>query len=132
MRVDHHQPRVRGEAYSQSEDTMICRMNADGVSPDVIAAKIGRTGKAVQGRIYVLRREGAIPGYSPRRRVLEVSDRAVRMDPPIVLRDDDLLIRACTNEGGFPRAEVIDGRTYWLDWLDMGWRHRPPTQRRAA
>jgi len=113
----------RGSNYTPREDTIICQMVADNRLPDAIGKAIGRTGEQVQQRIWRLRKNGTIPGYSPRRRVLEVSQKAVTMDPPIRLRLDDDLVRYTLREGGFPTAVVTSAGTVWVGPDGMAWRH---------
>lgn len=44
------------------------------------------------------------------------------MGVPLKLDNDKKLVDACLAEGGFPRAVVIDGLTFWVDHNNREWR----------
>jgi len=122
MRADYIRTSQRGSQYEPHEDTLICRMVAGQRALQDIAAALERSEKSVQQRIHVLRKAGDIAGYSPRRKVLEV-EQSVSLTPPLELRLDDDLVRTVRRLGGFPRAEVVGGRTFWLTHDNRQWQY---------
>lgn len=124
--------RGRSLNYTPEEDDVIARMVTRGHDASAIGDATGREAKSIISRIYVLRRAGKIPGYERRPRV-EQDRSAERPRPPLVLRDDAELVRACRLEGGFPRAVVVgSGQTVWADRHGFIWRHTPVSLGMAA
>lgn len=125
MRADIIRTATRGPLYEPHEDTLIIRMVAGERTPADIAAAIGRSESSVEGRIYILRRSGAISGYSPRRRTLEV-EKSISLKPPLELRNDDELVARTRWMGGFPTAVVTSVGTIWANGDGLPWRYGRP------
>lgn len=115
--------------YSQQEDDTIVQMMPDFQARD-IAKALGRSIDSVKVRIWRLRSAGAIKRppihISDAARSSKKADAPVTLVPPITLNDDDELVARCIAEGGFPRAFVHDGMTYWINLRHAPWRHTPP------
>lgn len=104
--------------YSPEDDAIIMRGVQEGWSRTRIAAEVGRSIASIDQRIYLLRSEGRLG--PPTRTERQISHQAA-MEQPVCMDGDDDLVAACLGHGGFPRAEVIAGQTYWLDHRDMLW-----------
>lgn len=111
-----------GNQYTEAEDRRIIALVRQGVGSAEIGRMLDRSRGSIVGRIAKLRRDNrlgertVIPtGYLPQR-----ADAAGAI-PAIKLDQDARLVAACLAKGGFPRAEVIQGCTYWLDHRDMLW-----------
>lgn len=115
--------RVRARNFTAQEDTVIMTMVAGHRRISDMANLLDRSEKGIAARIALLRRDGVIPGHSPRRRNLENIERRVNMDPALTLKNDDLLVRAALREGGFPQAVVTAHGTAWAAPDGMPWRY---------
>lgn len=111
--------------YEPHEDTAIIQMVRENRLPNHIAKRLGRSLKSVQRRIDALRRDGAITSYNPIRRELQ-EDVNVTMTPPLALRDDEDLVRACRQLGGFPRAVITPIGTIWATGDNLPWQYGRP------
>jgi len=104
--------------YSAIEDAIIARGVQDGWSRSRISAEVGRSLASIDQRIYLMRSEGRLgPPVKTERQLAHSS----AMELPVSMDGDDELVAACLRHGGFPRAEVIGGQTYWFDYRDMLW-----------
>lgn len=97
-----------------------------------IAEKLGRSRWSVEKRLSDMRRNGELSEDPSRRGTLHGHHINIKPEPPVRLRDDDRVIRDCLAQGGFPRATVINGKTYWLNADNGPWRHTPRDVRRLA
>jgi len=120
----------RRECYTPTEDTRLCQMIAGDRPIPAIASAVGRTVKSVQQRIYILRRDGTIPGYMPRRPAVE-DERAISLNPPLELRLDDELVQATLKQGGFPRIVQTSYGGVLAGPDGMPWRYGQPCEARA-
>lgn len=82
--------------WTDEEDNFL-RLNHKRMSSDKLCAHLGRGWYAVQTRMQVLELISEGPS-----------------SPVKTIGDPQQLITDCLRLGGFPRAEVINGRTYWL------------------
>lgn len=104
--------------YSPREDAIIARGVDEGWSRSRISAEVGRSLASIDQRIYLMRSEGRLgPPVKTERQLAHTS----AMELPVSMHGDDELVAACLRLGGFPRAEVIGGETYWINYRDMLW-----------
>lgn len=115
--------RPRARNFTTQEDTTIAAMVAGNRRIADMADLLDRSERGITARISLLRRDGVIPGFAPKRRNLEGTIKRVTMDPAITLKNDDLLVRASLREGGFPRAVVTAHGTAWAALDSMPWRY---------
>ena len=94
--------------YTKAEDETILKRMSEGWGYLRISRDIDRTWRSVSSRIRILPRRANSP---------ETSDD----EKPIELSRDDQLVAACLAQGGFPRAEVINGKTYWINYRNALW-----------
>lgn len=113
--------RTREPNYSESERATVIRMVQACAPTRKIAEEIGRSETSVSTYIRNLRHAGRLPPFAAQRRSI-ATDKGFAFTPAITLNDDDKLVARCLRQGGFPRAEVIDGRCYWLNADDQPWR----------
>lgn len=118
--------------YEPHEDTTIIQMVRENQLPSRIAKRLRRSLKSVQRRMDTLRKEGAIPAYSALRPALETNVVVRITEPPLRLRDDDALVRACRELGGFPRAVVTPIGTIWATSDNLPWQYGRAVQDIAA
>ena len=110
------------QPFSESDLDQIVKLTLDGCSSQEIGAVLGRSPRAVRGHIGTLCRSGRLP------KSWTVDDRRAAapplaiIQPPLQLANDNVLVSLCLRAGGFPRAVVVDGSTYWLNHEDRQWR----------
>lgn len=114
----------RARNYTRDEDAVIAKRMADNGSFEAIAEELGRPLTSVVNRYYLLRKSGVIPGYAPKR--LSAAKKASPLEgliPPLVLRNDRVLVGRTLTEGGFPRAVPTPVGTVWAAPDGRPWRH---------
>lgn len=110
------------QPFSESDLDRIVKLTLDGCTSQEIGGVMGRSPRAVRGHIGALRRAGRLP------KSWTVDDRRAAapplaiVQPPLQLANDNVLVSLCLRAGGFPRAVVVNGSTYWLNHEDRQWR----------
>jgi len=89
--------------WTEHEDAFL-REHSSRMSVKKLATELHRGEDAVKGRQVKLGLATETPGV------------------PLSLGNDDRLVKACLAEGGFPRAVVHAGITYWLGHDGYPWR----------
>lgn len=112
-----------GSCYTDDEDRQIIAMVKADVTRTEIAKRLNRSPGSISGRVGKLRTMGLLPSDVPVRRAAVCASGYLAV-PPLRLDRDDELVIACLAHGGFPRAEVIQGLTYWFGPNDMLWTGR--------
>jgi hypothetical protein len=109
------------QPFTESELDRVVTMTLDGCTSQEIGAVLGRSPRSIRGQIGALRRDRRLP------KAWDVDDaRAAApplsiVSPPLHLANDNALVSLCLRAGGFPRAVVLNGSTYWLNHEDRQW-----------
>lgn len=90
--------------WTEQEDAFLKEHTAK-MSVKKLAAELRRGEDAVKNRQVRLGLGAETPGV------------------PLKLHGDDALVSACMAEGGFPRAVVHQGKTFWVGSDGNPWRH---------
>jgi hypothetical protein len=110
------------QPFSESDLDSIVAMTLDGCTSQEIGTVLGRSPRVVRGHIGALRRAGRLP------KCWTIDDRRAAapplsiVQPPLHLANDNALVSLCLRAGGFPRAVVLNGSTYWRNHEDRQWR----------
>ena len=113
---------MTAEPFTESDLDRVVSMTLDGCTSQEIGAILGRSARAVRGHIGALRRAGRLP------KCWTIDDRRAAapplsiVQPPLHLANDNALVSLCLRAGGFPRAVVLNGSTYWLNHEGLQWR----------
>lgn len=112
-----------GTAYTEAEDMKLAQLVRQGLCYADISKQTGRQPRSIRARVGILRRHGTIPRPNvPPKSSLPEGKVVSMTTPPLVLANDDKLVERCVRAGGFPRAVVLNGSTYWLNHEDRQWR----------
>ncbi len=123
--------RASPRPYTDADESAIRSGMAQGVSFRQIASDLGRTDASLCTYISRLRRDGKLPGFTPRT-VQRHQRPNVDAAPALVLRDDVDLVAACLAQGGFPRAVITRVGTVWAGHDGRPWRGPVLTNRQRA
>ena len=107
--------------FTESDLDRIVSLTLAGRTSQEIGAVLGRSPRSIRGQVGALRRNCRLP------RAHDVNDRRAAVSPltgqpPLVLDNDNVLVSLCVSAGGFPRAVIVEGSTFWLNHEDRQWR----------
>lgn len=126
--------------WTNEEDSQIIGCEKYKGSRQLLAKSLGRTHNAVEHRIGALRAAGLLPPVvtsaqrsgQRHRGYANIGEPPTSIGPGITLNKDQDLVLACLAAGGFPRAVVLDGRTFWIRPDGAPWAHTPVAGRKLA
>lgn len=96
----------RADAFSTEDDKLILKLTRQGLNAAEIGRRMGRSWDSVRTRRAVLR------GKKAKKNRGAGKQQTAPASPK--LENDDLHVAACLAQGGFVRAEVLNGRAVWI------------------